>query len=77
MLIHFGILNYKHLIFLLFPIFLQSQKYIITKKENNNPFFRGFFDFLSFTLCGLIYLISKLITTTKNKKLRKKRRKKK
>ena len=77
MLIHFGILNYKHLIILLFPIFLQSQKYIITEEENNNPFFRGFFDFLSLTLCGLIYLISKLITTTKKEKIKKKEEKEK
>ena len=77
MWIHFGILNYKHLIFLLFPIFLQAQKYIITEKKNNNPFFRGFNDFLSFTLCGLIHLISKLITKTTKEKIKEKEEKEK
>ena len=75
MLIHFGILNYKHLIILLFPIFLQTQKFIISRKKNNNPFFRGFNDFLSLTLCGLIYLIAKLITKTKKEKIKEKEEK--
>ena len=77
MWIHFGILNYKHLIFLLFPIFLQTQKFIISRKKNNNPFFRGFNDFLSFTLCGLIHLISKLITKTTKEKIKEKEEKEK
>ena len=74
MLIHFGILNYKCLIFLLFPIFLHSQKYI---KSKDNPFLRGFYDFLSLTFCGPIYLIAKLITRTKNEKIKKKQEKEK
>ena len=76
MWIHFGILNYKRLIFLLFPIFLQTQKFFITEKSDN-PYFRGFNDFLSFTLCGLINLIVKIITKTKKEKIKEKEEKEK
>ena len=76
MLIHFGILNYKHLIFLLFPIFRQLKK-DISKEKNINPFLRGFYEFFALTFCGLIYLIAKLITRSKIEKIKKKEKKEK
>ena len=77
MWIHFGILNYKYLILLLFPVFLLSQKYIIKEDKTITPFLKGFYDLLSFTLCGLIYLIAKIITRTKIEKIKKKEKKEK
>ena len=51
--------------------------YFKKKKLNFNPFFRVFYDFLCFTLCGLIYLIAKLLTRTEIEKIKKKQEKEK
>ena len=60
MFIQFGILNYKLLIILLLPLIRQIQKINYEKHEKaGNAFFMAFIDFSAFTICGLIYLLTK------------------
>ena len=68
MFIELGILNFKVLIIFLTPIALQTQRFIETDFENYIGL-RGFNDFLSFTLCGIIYLLAKYFTKTEKQKL--------
>ena len=59
MLISFGILNKKLLIPFIFPLFIKLRRFIRDEEYKilKNPFFKIFNTFLSFTICGLIYLI--------------------
>lgn len=60
MLIEFGELKKRLLIPILFPFFLKLRK--LNRKVNSikSSAFRGFNDFLSLTICGILYLILKL-----------------
>ena len=68
MKIHFGKLNYYHIIIVIVPIIVQVQKYVINATEINNAFYNGFVDYLGMTLCGIIHLIIICCTKTKNQK---------
>ena len=59
MLISLGILNKKLLIPFVFPIFIKVRRFIRDEEYKiiENPFFKIFNTFLSFTICGFIYLI--------------------
>ena len=68
MFIQLGKFSPKHLLLLLFPLFLKLRYLIIKENKNIKRIFKCFNDFLGLTLCGIIYLISKLITRTKKYK---------
>lgn len=59
MLITFGLLNKKLLIPFIFPLFVNLRRFIRDEeyKKIKNPFFKIFCTYLSFTLCGFLYLI--------------------
>ena len=67
MFIQLGKFSPKHLLLLLFPLFLKLRYFIIPINENKR-IFKCFNDFLGLTLCGIIHLISKLFTRTKKNK---------
>ena len=78
MLIEFGKLELKHLILLLFPIFEQGQNFISEDfNEKDNLFFTPFIYYLSCAFSGIIYIIVKKLTITKNQKEEKKNKKQK
>ena len=68
MFIEFGIkiLNYKNLIIFLFPFLLVSKKRWQKKIKNNNKFYIIFINFISYILCGIIHLLSKYLSKSKN-----------
>ena len=68
MLITFGILNKKLLIPFIFPFFVKLRRFIRDEeyKQIKNPFFKIFCSFLSYALCGFLYLI--VLCQSKNKK---------
>ena len=59
MLITFGLLNKKLLIPFIFPLFVNLRRFIRDEeyKKIKNLFFKIFCTYLSFTLCGFLYLI--------------------
>ena len=67
MFIQLGKFSPKHLLLLLFPLFLKLRHFILPIDETKR-IFECFNDFLGLTLCGIIHLISKLFTRTKKNK---------
>ncbi len=59
MLIEFGIINYKLLIPLIYPLFYQIRRFI---HNDSKPFYELFTNFLGYLFSGLIYLIFKYRT---------------
>ena len=59
MFIKFGSLHKKLLIPIIFPIFLKIRKFIRHKKKINSYAYKGFNDFLSLTMFGILFLIMK------------------
>ena len=63
MFIQFGEFSLKHLLLLIFPIFLKIRYLLIPIEDTSNKqIFKCFNDYLSLTLCGLIHLISKFLS---------------
>ena len=69
MFIEFGHLEIKLLIPILFPIFLKLRRLNREINEIKSYAFQGFNDFLSLTICGLLYLISKFISKSEKGKI--------
>ena len=59
MFIQFGYLQIKLLIPILFPVFLKVRRLIRRNYNINSAAFKGFNDFLSLTVCGILFLIQK------------------
>ena len=68
MFIQFGIkiLSLKNLVIFISPFLLVAKKQWQKKTKNNNKFYIIFLNFLSCTLCGIIHLISKYLSKSKN-----------
>ena len=62
MFIQFGNLKKNLLIPLLFPIFLKLRRLNRKKNKIESPAFKGFNDFLSLSLCGILFAIIKINT---------------
>ena len=67
MIIHFGKLTWKHLLIIIFPIFLKL-RYLVNYGDGYKRNFKSFNDFLSLTFCGIIHLISQYIVKASESK---------
>jgi len=73
MLVYFGTLQLKLIFPLLFPFFLKLRRFYRKKNQINSNAFKGFNDFLSLTVCGVLYLIYKCRTRSLYKNLKKRK----
>ena len=67
MIVQLGVLNYKVLILFLSPIILQTQRFTENKLKHYTAL-GGFNDFLSFIICGTLYLLANKCSKTEKEK---------
>ena len=75
MIVQLGVLNYKVLILFLSPIILQTQRFTENKLKHYTAL-GGFNDFLSFIICGALYLLANKCSKTEKEKEQEKEKEK-